>query len=185
VPTTLPQYSGKQKSEHMLQQFTWSQFLIAALILTLLWYLILMLTTFRQSLAGLFFRSPIKNDVSGERYPGLISKQEAAEELSVMGKSRLAEGVEVLSMSDLHFGSGTADDGKLGLVPDVIKELNDIFSTLASEDGNRQDFFILQGIVREKYGAIATHPSINQINQFIKENAPFSISEQELDNLWN
>ena len=170
----------------MLQQFTWSHFLIAAAVLTFLWYLSLLLTIFRRDVIGYFSDRREYQDQIEKKGDDYWREAREAQQPDLMGKSRLPDGLDVVSMSALGFGQrDVADDGKLGFVPDVLEELKEVFSTLASEDGNKQDFFALVSIVNEKYGSIGSHPNLAQINDFIKERAPFEISDEELEGVWS
>lgn len=110
-----------------------------------------------------------------------------------MGVSRLPEGMEKVSMAAISFGpSGKLPpsldrlhDDQIGLVPDVIREIREIFEVLAQQDGSKADFFRLIGIVSHSYGRIGSNPNIGKINLFIREHAPFALTAAELENLWD
>lgn len=177
----------------MLQQFSWTTFLIFFAILSALWYLMLALTAYRKETFGLISRS----DPSSQRSPAVNPQGEQLDSESIaneiMGKSRMPDGLEVVSMSALSFSvtgdsAYSPDDAKsdqLGLVPDVLEELKEIFAVLAKEDGTKQDFFSLAGMISEKYGRIGSSPNIRQINTFIRDHAPFAVTIEELEYLWD
>lgn len=175
-----------EKIKFMLQQFTWSHFLIAAAIFTVLWYLILLLTVFRQDVLAYVSPGVGGKEKGSETVDSGTAKESPISAPDLMGKSKLPDGLETVRMSKLNFvqGFNSADDGNLGIVPDVLQELKEVFSTLESEDGNKKDFFALVGMISEKYGSIGTHPNITQINDFIRERAPFAITDEELENIW-
>lgn len=176
----------------MLQQFSWTTFLIFFAVLSALWYLALLLTVFRKD--AIAFLSGSAAD------PSIISvgdteseKQADPAEQEIMGKSKMPEGLEVVSMGALSFSVGdhsayNDEDLKseqLGLVPDVIQELKEIFGILEKEDGTKQDFFSLAAMISEKYGRIGSNPNIGKINEFIRDHAPFAVTLEELEYLWD
>ena len=173
----------------MLQQFTWQQFLVATLVLTLIWYLAVILIFYRKELIA--FLSGKKLIIQGnEPLPHRWEKgvetlgEENEEEL--MGKSKMPEGMDNVGMSGFGFVSGEdAIEQQVGLVPDVLEEIREVFAILAKEDGNKKDFINLMEMVRDKYPKIASHPNIGRINEFISEHASFHLSKDELENLWD
>lgn len=181
------------KNHIMLQQFSWTIFLIFLAILSALWYLMLALTIYRKEAFKLFCGSGsnLSMVAQTDAYIGQQSNDLPIHE--IMGKSKMPEGLEVVSMSALNFSvSGdlaySVDDAKydqLGLVPDVLEEIKEIFAILAKEDGTKQDFFSLASTISEKYGRIGSNPNIGQINAFIRDHAPFAVTLQELEYLWD
>jgi hypothetical protein len=174
--------------EIMLQQFTWQQFLIAALVFTLIWYAGVILLFYRKELNA-FLRGKRKNEQVKEPLPHRweqdttqLQGDESTED-DLMGESRMPEGVGRMSMSDFGF----SDEGKeqqIGLVPDVLEEIKEVFSILAREDGSKKDFFGLIKLVKEKYPKITANPNIGYINEFIADHAPFRLSVEELEDMW-
>lgn len=177
----------------MLQQFSWTTFLVFFAVLSALWYLVLLLTVFRKDaiafLSGAASKSSIgsvSDTVSSEQQPDSLEQE-------IMGKSKMPEGLEVVSMAALSFSvrensSGIDENHKsdqLGLVPDVIQELKEIFGILEKEDGSKQDFFALAAMISEKYGRIGSNPNIGRINEFIRDHAPFAVTLEELEYLWD
>jgi hypothetical protein len=184
----------------MLHYFTWQQFSIAALILSFSWY---------ASVILLFYRKELHNFLSGK--PASTGAAEplahvwdedfedeplAEQEENLLGKPVLPEGMSRLAMSQFGFApavtaitteeaAGDDDrDTRLGIVPDVLEELKSIFHILESEDGNKADFISLFGLVSAKYPKIRNTPNQQAINDYIRENLPFDISDEELDNIW-
>jgi hypothetical protein len=179
----------------MLHYFTWQAFLVAALILTLLWYAVVIL---------LFYRKELNDFLSGNHPPAAkpeplthawdedFEDDPLADEETLMGKPVMPEGMSRLSMAQFGFAPNVKeitieDDDKgtrLGLVPDVLEELKSIFHILEKENGNKEDFISLFGLVSTKYPKIRNTPNQQAINDYIRENLPFKISDEELDNLW-
>lgn len=177
----------------MLQQYSWTQFLVFAAILTILWYLVVLLTEYRKEAFGfLSGKSPSLGNFSLEKAEYTEEEHDKIES-ELMGKSKMPEGLAVVSMGTLSFSAGDhsafgREDSKsdqLGLVPDVLQELKEIFGILAKEDGTKQDFFSLAAMISEKYGRIGSNPNIGKINEFIRDHAPFTVSMEELENLWD
>ncbi|WP_316846870.1 hypothetical protein [Pedobacter psychrodurus] len=177
----------------MLQQFSWMTFLIFFAILSALWYLMLAITVYRKETFGLIAGSRLH--VSNVLATNPQREEEEEDQIAdqIMGKSKMPEGLEVVSMGALNFSVAedaaySPDDAKsdqLGLVPDVIQEIREIFAVLAKEDGTKQDFFSLAALISEKYGRIGSNPNIGQINAFIRDHAPFAVTLEELEHLWD
>jgi hypothetical protein len=179
----------------MLHYFTWQAFLVAALILTLIWYAVVIL---------LFYRQELNDFLSGNRPPGTppeplthawdedFEEDPLADEENLLGKPVMPEGMSRLSMSQFGFAPNmkeTAiqdDDGgtALGLIPDVLEELKSIFHILDTEHGDKEDFISLFGLVSTKYPKIRNTANQQALNDYIRENLAFEISDEELDNLW-
>lgn len=169
----------------MLKLFSWTHFLVLYASLSALWYFGVYLISFRKG------RFP----GDGHRPGPLVAFQDSensgqgyeTEVPELMGKARLPEGLEVLSMSSISFSVGEEDSRaeQIGLVADVLEEIKEIFAVLAKEDGSKQDFFAMAGMISEKYGRIGSSPNIGRINEYIREHAPFAITLEELENLWD
>lgn len=190
---TLCNGASGQKQNTMLQQFTWQQFLVATAVLTMLWYLGVILIFYRREVLHLFGKSkakPINEFKTNEPLPhrwesGVERLNEEAEE-GLIGGTKLPEGMDMVGTEDIGFAPRA--DGKeqqIGLVPDVLQEIREVFSFLASRDGSKKDFYGLMETVRDKYPKIGSNPNIGRINDFIIANAPFHLSEEELENLWD
>lgn len=178
----------------MLQQFSWQDFLIAALIFFLVWYAAILLLFYRTQLTA-FFSGGAK-----ARQPQPLQK-EWADELSednLLGSPVLPDGVSEVEMNSFSFTPKTPaaetdkeNDGdahrdeQLGLIPDVLEELKSIFNILSSEDGRKSDFISLVQLVKEKYPKIRTADNLEELNRYIRDHVPFSLSEEELEDLWD
>ena len=176
----------------MLHQFTWQHFLVASLILTLIWYAGVILIFYRKELEGLLKTSGKEQVPSGPlshhwdedvdtfpQYPsGSIGER-------LMGEFKFPEGISTVSSED--FGFSDSLDYKIdqvGLVPDILEEIKNVFNTLSQQDGTKLDFFNQMQIVKDNYPKIGEHPNLTQINDFISGHAPFYLSKEELENLW-
>lgn len=170
----------------MLQQFTWQQFLVAALILSLVWYMAIVLLYFREELKNLF-KGGNKHDYPKERLPRDWESELEDESDDLMGEPVKPEGVSTVSTSDFSFGSKqeALKESQLGLIPDVMEELKGIFRILEKEDGDKSDFFSLLKLVKAKYPKINSNPNIDYLNDFIRERVPFLLTTEELENMWD
>ncbi len=176
------------KAKVMLQQFTWPQFLIAALLLTIVWYLGV-IAIFYQSELIAFLSGRKDGKAKQETLPHtweedaeLIEDEHAN---SLVGASRLPEGMSTVSMNGFGFSrSEDAKEDQVGLVPDVLEEVKSAFKLLSKKDGNKKDFLGLMRLVSERYPKIGSNPNIAYINEFIADHAPFHLSAEELEDLW-
>ena len=166
--------------------------MVAALILSSIWYLVVLPLLYRKQIKVWLERKdgkpkiePLQKDWEAEL------EQETTESDELMGRSRLPEGVSRMSMDMFGFAPDVNDDPEEGrrlqqsLVPDVIEELKSIFHILEKEQGGKDDFVSLFGMVRAKYAAIRDTPSERALNDYIRDNALFPISDEELTNLWH
>ena len=165
-------------------------------MLNLVWYGFVLLVFYRKEVLaflgsgekGLAFNqapNTTGNNISQSENLLASSANEVAD-VSLMGGSKLPEGVEVLSSSQVSFSGRDSVDKyeQVGLVADVVQELKIIFSELEKTAGDKRDFFRLLGRVKEEYGPLSGHPSLSAINQFITERAGFHLNRDEMDILW-
>lgn len=169
----------------MLEQFTWAQFLLAAAVLTPVWYCSIILLFYNKELKSFLNGKPVQSKATEplpHHWDQQVDQFEQEAEDYLMGKSKMPEGVSVLSAEEIGFADPKPQ--QLGLVADVLEEIKTIFGILVKEDGNKHDFLNLMQSVRESYPKIAAHPNLNQINDFIISNASFHITREELEILW-
>lgn len=168
----------------LLQSFTWQTFLIAAMILSAVWYL---------GIGRLFYRKYIAGFLSGGRGKGFEPLphgwQNEVDELApdLVGGQKQEHGVSVLEADEFHFvpaGSAATAPDPLGELADVQQEIKSICRILEKEDGTKEDFLSLFVMIRNKYPKVASSGLLRELNEFIREHAPFHLSEQELDSLW-
>jgi hypothetical protein len=174
----------------VFKSFTWQQFLVAALVLSSIWYFGVLPLLYRKQLKERLdkgnkiepFRRDWEDELEDEATPDV-------EESELVGKSKIPEGMSRLDMNMFGFAPGIDEEDsrelQQGLVPDVIEELKSIFHILEKEQGNKDDFISLFGLVKAKYATIHDTPSQRALNEYIRENALFPISDEELANLWN
>jgi len=180
----------------MLQQFTWQQFLIAALILALIWYAAVLLLFYRKRLTNLASarrrnRKPVVQssyDPRAERDPDYRDDVP-----DLMGKPVLPDGVSEPGTDSFFFADKGAEpstdphpdlDHRLGLVPDVVEELKTLFRIMETEGASKEDFISLFKLVSSKYPGIHGSAEQESLNAYIRQNLSFDISQKELDKLW-
>ena len=173
----------------MLHSFTWQQFLVAALILSSIWYLVVWFVYCKGTLKNIF---PPKQKEANPPEPlkHYWDNDDEFEDISdddnLLGQSKLPEGVSNLAMSEFGFAPRIAEkENQLGLVPDVLEELKRIFNILEKEDGNKLDFFSLLQLVKGKYPNLGASTGSGHISRYIQDHAPFHLTAEELENLWD
>ncbi len=169
---------------------------MASIVLNLVWYGFVVLVFYRKEVlaflgsaegSSAFGQAPNLNGTTKSQTQNIpASSANEVAEVSLMGGSKLPEGVEVLSSSQVSFSGGDSGERyeQVGLVADVVQELKIIFSELEKTAGDKRDFFRLLAKVKEEYGPIAGHPSLGALNAFIIERAGFHLTRDEMDNLW-
>ncbi|RKR82830.1 hypothetical protein BDD43_3020 [Mucilaginibacter gracilis] len=197
----------------VLQHFTWQQFLVAATILTAIWYAVIILVFYRQRIQDLLQGKKRDNDPPeplGHAWDADFEDEPEDETDDLIGKSAMPEGMTKVSMSMFGFAPGiseetkeqetvtigneddelkndTGDDDRerqQSVIPDVIEELKSIFHILETEKGTKADFLSLFALVSSKYQRIRGTSNQQALNDFIRENLPFSITDEELNSLW-
>ena len=195
----------------MFQEFTWQQFLVAAMVLSVVWLLGVWLICWRPLPPG---------RLNGGRGNGMHDGEDAlphswADEVDaldegnalddgLMGKPALAHGVSVLEADEFSFmpveeieerserpaGGEPGARSKLGVeallgeLADAQEEIKGICRILEQEDGTKENFFALFEVVRLKYPKLSGSDLLPELNDYIREQVPFYLSEQELGSLW-
>lgn len=180
----------------MLEGFSWQQFLLAALLLTLLWYAVVLLVFYRSFIVGLLSGAggAAEMGASGQSVGRFRNGGRAVEEGpevavagadSLMGVAKLPEGMSLVEAAELRFvGQGQDRDSQLGLIPDLLAELKRLFVGLAEGDGGKPDFFRLLELLKADFPKMGGHPQIGAVNGFIIDHAPFHLTAEEIENLW-
>lgn len=168
----------------MLKAFSWQDFLLAATILSLVWWLGIYLRCFWK-------KGGRAGSGAGSTLPHSWENEVDNLEVGLMGKPVLEHGVSVVEAEDFSFGGAEMEDAgdsakleQLGDLADVQQEIREVCRVLAAEDGTKEDFFMLFEMLKGKYPGVASSPSLDALNGFIREQVPFALSEQELEDLW-
>lgn len=171
---------------------------MAALVLTVIWYAVVLLVFYRSFLVGLFSGGvPVRRGLppvtavnefrKGHGDGPAIGMALADREEGLLGAAKLPEGMSLVGAGDFSFagGDGGVDrEAQVGLVPDVLQELKEVFEWLTKNDGNKRDFLQRMELLLLDYPKLSSHPAIGQLNAYVAEHAPFHLTAEELDNLW-
>jgi hypothetical protein len=179
----------------MLKHFTWQQFLVAALVLSIIWYTVVILLFYRQRVHD-YLNGNSKDSKTpeplGHAWDEEFEEEPLSDDDDLMGRSALPEGMSNLSMAQFGFAPRVSDEDldenrerQQSVVPDVLEELKSIFHVLETQQGTKQDFISLFELVSAKYANIKGTANQPALNDYIRENVPFPMSDEELDNLWN
>lgn len=155
----------------IFHQFTWQQFLIAALVLTVAWYITIGLLYFRKELSGLRKPEKLKKDWEDELEDGG----------DLMGEAAAVPGMDTVEMSEISF---MPKEQQLGIIPDILEEFKSIRYILERDNGGKAEFISLFGLVSAKYPQVKGTANQDALNDYLRENLPFEISEEELEELW-
>lgn len=171
----------------MTHAFTWQQFLLAALLLTIIWEGVIILLFFRKELRDVFRKKRKVRPPARRWVPESIEKApEEDHSGDLMGKPAQEEGVISCSMEEIRFARGSDDQTrKLGLIADVLEELKGIFRVLREKEGTRHDFFSMIGMLKANYPAIRESKNLAAINKLIREKLPFELTDEEFAHLWD
>lgn len=188
------QLGGGVNLKSMLEQFSWLDFFLVFGPLTAAWYVWLLMVYSGDERGGSprtlkeLLGAGVSGDVGADdglgfggnaSAPGLDSGE------SLMGKSKMPEGMERMSSADIAFADAGEAVEENGLIADVLAELKELFAGLAREDGSKLDFFRLIAGLKENYPGIGSHTGIAVVNAYVVDHAPFLISLSELDSLWD
>jgi hypothetical protein len=197
----------QEKVNFMLKNFTWQQFLVAALVLSFIWYTVIILVCYRKQIQDRLSGKHKDNsppEPLGHAWDEEFEDGPLADENDLMGKSALPEGMTKLSMAQFGFAPRVSDEvqenwdegfndqhtndeareRQQSIMPDVLEELKSIFHILETQQGTKADFISLFGLVSSKYRSIKGTANQRALNEYIRENVLFPISDSELDNLW-
>lgn len=175
-------WRNKIKDMMMLQSFTWQEFLLAALVLSVLWYAGVGLLFYRGEISGFLSGRGKSSEPLGHSWADQVDELE----VDLMGAAVGESGVSVLEADEFSFVPRESVDRSLdplGDLADVQEEIKSICSVLEMEDGTKADFFALFAMIREKYPKVFATGLRTELAEFIVEHLPFELSEDELAGL--
>ena len=145
--------------------------MIAALILSLVWYAGVVLLFYREKFNDLLSgrRAAMAPEPLRHEWDEELEERPLIEEDNLMGKSVLPEGMSRLSMDQFGFAPKAVPEAedkgtRLGLVPDELEELKSIFHILERDKGGKAEFISLFGLVSAKYSKLKGTPDQRAIN---------------------
>jgi hypothetical protein len=176
----------------VFHHFTWQQFGMAAIGFILIWYAIVLLLYFRKEIKAFLSRPP------GGKTDRLIPKEDTGVlqhvwerdgfmDDDLVGDAAEPEGVSTHSWNSFGFTGKTkqkTEDELLGLIPDALEEIKTALHTVETSGGGKAEFISLFKLVSAKYGRLKNSPHLGAINEWILDNTPFELTEDELWQLW-
>ncbi|WP_461789690.1 hypothetical protein [Pedobacter sp.] len=151
----------------LFQNFSWQDFLLAAALLSVLWYVLVWLFFFRGR-------------------PGVVGASGGAdvfdgEEEGLLGRPVMADGERVVGADEFGF-VGADQLEQLGVVADVQEQLRVTCRELESSLAAKEEFLsVISGVLK---GYPVPLSSRLPLEEFIREHLPFFVTEDELDGLW-
>lgn len=126
----------------------------------------------------------VKESVEKKLDDGLMGKVK-----SQLGLERIRTGSPVFAPvqkeSYVEALEGTTEEPNYGLYEDMTAGIREIYMILAANDGNKQDFFGMVSELKAELGPLGSSPCIARVNTFIRDSAPFAVSQEELESLWD
>lgn len=111
-------------------------------------------------------------------------------EETLMGKSKLPEGVTEVPMNGFSFkgaepsNQGPSQEQQLSSIPDLLEEIKETFKVLKQRSGEKEDFLSLFSMICSKYTMLRNTAIREIIASYIREKAPFEISDDDLKEVW-
>jgi hypothetical protein len=167
----------------VLPHFTWQQFGIAAVGFLFIWYAVVGLWFGGKQLKAFFARG---KPVAEEPLPHVWEREGFMED-DLVGEATEPEGVSTHAWNSFGFtgrAKRNAEEELLGLVPDVLEEIKTALHKVETTGGGKADFISLFKLVSAKYERLKESPHLPAINEWILENVPFGLNEEELWQLW-
>ena len=149
----------------MLTHFTGLQYGIAVAAATAAYYAWVGWRYYRQEIRHLF---------SGAARDEELWAEEVYEPI---GRSVMEEGSVIVDAEEMDFAEPL---DLLGVVPDLLEEIKSL--AIAAEA--KADFLSLFKLVAAKYPQVAGSPQLTAIQAFIREQVPFSLTDVELQALF-
>jgi hypothetical protein len=153
------------KGGFMFIHFSWLQYGIAVLAAVAAYYAWVGWRYYRPEISQLF---------SGQKRDEELWADEVYEPL---GRSAMEEGSVVMDAEELDFAEPL---DLLGVVPDLLEEIK----SLAAMAETKADFLSLFKLIAAKYPQVAGSPQQSAIYGFIREHAPFQLTDSELNQLF-
>jgi hypothetical protein len=175
----------------MLSSISWQHYLAAVVIITISYYLYVVLRYYQKEIGNLFNRKPLTANV-------FSAVQSQAP--SVMGLAKPDNGVTISETQNLPFSDVLPDDPEEAIngLTDSASIENDPSSELISEAGNlieafkdvdnKQEFVTLVGILVGSYKRfqeqIDLPASLSQVVEISKDKLKFTVALSDFKNTW-
>lgn len=160
---------------------------MAAIGFVFIWYAVVGLLYFRKEVKAFFSRG--KPAARQDALPHVWEREEFTGEWDdLVGDAKEPEGVSTHSWNSFGFTAKPKErhgDELLGLIPDALEEIKTALHTVETSGGGKAEFISLFKRASAKYGRLKDSPHLEAINEWIMENVPFGLSEDELWQLWD
>ena len=173
----------------MFYTITWQHYLLYVAIALALWYGAVLWLYYRGEARRLMEKLNKKagpnEAVPDDDWPegGLLGRPAEEFGVSLAGSEEINFRQKPFPSEETHHAAFT--DNSRGLVPDVLQEIKAIVRTIETEQGTKEDFSGLFKLVSSKYPDVKTSYQFAALNEWISENIPFELTEDELSQLWN
>ncbi len=173
----------------MLSSISWQHYIAAIVIITVSYYLYVVLRYYQKEIANLFNRrSP-----STEMFAGV-----QAAPIEVMGKAKPDIGVKLSDASELQFSEASPDDPEIlsesgpfkntyQPSTELIQEANNLIEAFKNLD-NKQEFLSLLGILIDSYkrysDEIDLPSALDRVITTAKVKLQFPITSSDLPKSW-
>lgn len=175
----------------MLSSISWQHYLAAVVIITVSYYLYIVLRYYQKEIGNLFNRKPqTSNFFSGVQAPAY----------AVMGQAKPDNGVTIGETQNLPFTDVLPDDliEAATKSTDLVSNQNDPSSELVSEAGNlieaykdvdnKQEFITLIGILVGSYKRfqeqIDLPAALSRVVEISKDKLKFTVALSDFQNTW-
>ncbi|RYY72261.1 MAG: hypothetical protein EOO13_00075 [Chitinophagaceae bacterium] len=173
----------------MLSSISWQHYIAAIVIITVSYYLYVVLRYYQKEIANLFNRK----STSTEMFAGL-----QAAPIEVMGKAKPDIGVMLSEASELQFTEASPDDPEIlsDAVPfanghqpstELIQEANNLIEAFKDLD-NKQEFLSLLGILIDSYKSYSDEidlpATLDRVITITKEKLQFPVTSSDLPHNW-
>jgi hypothetical protein len=173
----------------MLSSISWQHYIAAIVIITVSYYLYVILRYYQREIANLFNR----RSTSTEMFAGV-----QAAPIEVMGKAKPDIGVKLSEASELQFTEASPDDPGIASEPvpfangheassELIHEANNLIEAFKDLD-NKQEFLSLLGILIESYkrysDEIDLPAAVDRVITIAREKLQFPVTSSDLPHNW-
>jgi hypothetical protein len=173
----------------MLSSISWQHYIAAIVIITVSYYLYVVLRYYQKEIANLFNRK----STSTEMFAGV-----QAAPIEVMGKAKPDNGVHLSDASELQFTEASADEPEIlsesvpfanGHQPssELINEANNLIEAFKDVD-NKQEFLSLLCILIDSYkrysDEIDLPAALDRVITIAREKLQFSVTSSDLPHNW-
>lgn len=157
---------------------------MTAIVLSIIWYGAVTILYFRKEAQKILTRPKRK---ANEKLPHTWETDEFTDDDELIGEAAEPEGVTTHSWNSFGFAGKPKEDFEddlRGLVPDALEEIKLALHTAKTQGGGKAEFISLFKLVAAKYARLKDSPHLAAINEWLMENVPYDLTEDEVWELW-